>query len=29
MVGEKLDLLVTSRVFRKAGNIYEEVDLSL
>jgi hypothetical protein len=29
MVGEKLDLLVTSRVFRKAGNIYEEVDITL
>ena len=26
MVGEKLDLLVTSRIFRKVGNDYKEVD---
>jgi len=29
MVGEKQDLLVTSRVFRKAGNLYEEVDTTV
>ncbi len=29
MVGEKLDLLVTSRVFRKTRKEYEEVDVSL